>query len=1028
MRSSDAAPDQNPIVTLAKPIWTTAAALLICGALAAPAAGAEPERSLSQFEHTAWTIRQGAPPDVWALAQSPDGYLWLGTGAGLYRFDGVRFDHVSAANAKLPADDITALLALPTGELWIGYQAGGVSVLKAGQVTSFTEGLPHGAISQFVMDQDGTLWAAAVGGGLARFRGGRWREVGPEMGFPQVPVYALQVAQDGALWVAAAANSLGKQSDATLMVLRRGAARFQIIPKRLDSPWTFARAPDGRTWLSDQKTGVHPLSDPPTAAAPNRSGLPPLTRMVFDRAGALWGVEKGAGVFRILQAGGGAPIVEHFSLKDGLSSDIAAIALEDREGDIWIGTNLGLDRFRPAQVIPEPVIPTTASEGYIAAKAPSGALYMTANRKLYRIAPGAQAQPLTGIDVGVQSMAAARDGTIWIGGDKGLMRYAQGRLSPAPLPAGAEAGLVMSCAEGPDGALWVIIKSRGLFRRGPAGWRRIDPPKSLAGAQAMQVTFDQAGEAWVSYENRTVLRLGRDGAQQTFAAKEGLDIGDLQILVPTKGGLMIGGDRGLARFDGKAMRSLSLDLAPDFERITGLAQTARGETWLNGIRGVIRLDTQALDQAFAHRRAPPYRVLDYRDGLPGLAQQNAYSSSIQETADHRLWLLTNHGVAWIDPSRLTRNPLPPPVAISALTADGRTYDPGKAITLPSGAVNLQIDFTALSLTNPERNQFRYRLEGVDSDWVDPGVRRQAFYTKLGPGDYRFRVIASNNDGVWNRVGASTDFTIRPAFYQTNTFYALGVGGVALLGWLLYHLRVQYISGQIRDKLEARLLERERIARELHDTLLQSLQGLMLRFRAVAGRLPPDHVARRELDLALLRAEETLVEGRERVQDLRAADAPQDLAAFFAVTAEKLAPDHAAKTRILAEGRARDLHPLIRDELARIGEEALFNAFRHANARTIEVGLIFGADRLTLRVCDDGKGIAEDLLDGDGPSGHFGLRGMRERAERIGASFALCSGAGLGTEVKVTVPAKVAYTTAGLFKTRIAFSPFLGMKP
>ncbi|HEY0301853.1 MAG TPA: triple tyrosine motif-containing protein, partial [Rhizomicrobium sp.] len=314
-----------------------------------------------------------------------------------------------------------------------------------------------------------------------------------------------------------------------------------------------------------------------------------------------------------------------------------------------------------------------------------------------------------------------------------------------------------------------------------------------------------------------------------------------------------------------------------------------------------------------------------------------------------------------------------------------------------------------SLSVPERVRFRYRLEGVDDAWIDPIDRRQAFYTNLGPGEYRFRVIAANNDGVWNGKGATLTFSIPPTFVQTKWFALLCVLAGLVVLWLLYSLRLQQVAARIRGRMEERLSERERIARELHDTLLQGFQGLVLRFQAVADRIPAGEPLRRMMEDVLERADEIIVEGRDRVRNLRARDEDDDLSRVLAATVEKLAPDSTVGFRLTSEGTPRAIHAVVRDEISKIGQEAVFNAIQHAEAKSIEIAVVYKRSELRVVIRDNGKGIDPHILGRGGREGHYGLIGMRERAKQIRAAFTLSSRPGAGTEIVLTVPASIAFT-------------------
>jgi signal transduction histidine kinase len=328
--------------------------------------------------------------------------------------------------------------------------------------------------------------------------------------------------------------------------------------------------------------------------------------------------------------------------------------------------------------------------------------------------------------------------------------------------------------------------------------------------------------------------------------------------------------------------------------------------------------------------------------------------------------------------------------------------------LPPLFRELEIDYTALSLVAPEKILFRYKLDGRDVDWQEVGSRRQAFYSDLPPGTYRFHVIASNNSGVWNEQGDTLSFSVAPAYWQTNWFRALCVLGGALAVWALVRLRVRQVAARVRGQLEGRMAERERIARELHDTLLQGVQGLLLRFQVAAERIPKGEPAREMMERALERADEVLDEGRARVKGLRAPVGgvprlPQGLARIV----EQLAPADASPFRITVEGAVRELDPIVREEVQLVAREALTNAYRHANANNIEAEITYADDGLTLRIRDDGQGIDAVMLR-EGRPGHFGLVGMRERARKIRARLRIWSKPGAGTEVEIRVPAGIAY--------------------
>jgi signal transduction histidine kinase len=371
-------------------------------------------------------------------------------------------------------------------------------------------------------------------------------------------------------------------------------------------------------------------------------------------------------------------------------------------------------------------------------------------------------------------------------------------------------------------------------------------------------------------------------------------------------------------------------------------------------------------------------------------------------------------VSVIDPRHLPLNTIPPPVHIENITADDKSYPLSNGVHLPAQIRNLDIDYTALSLVVPEKVRFRVKLEGQDKDWRELVSVRHVEYTNLPPKHYRFRVLACNNSGVWNEAGASLDFSIAPAYYQTTWFRVSCMATFLLLLWVLHRLRLRRLAYQFNMRLEERVGERTRIARDLHDTLLQSFQGLMLHFQTGIDLLPGRPAeARKTFEIAIDRADQAIAEGRDAVQGLRASTVEtNDLASAVRILGEELRAEgthqNSALFEMEVEGTPQNLHPILRDEVYRITSEALRNAFRHARAQRIEVEILYGERWFRLRVRDDGKGIDPKLLSGDGLAGHYGLHGMRERTKLVRGKLAVWSKLDSGTEVELSIPASTAY--------------------
>jgi signal transduction histidine kinase len=429
--------------------------------------------------------------------------------------------------------------------------------------------------------------------------------------------------------------------------------------------------------------------------------------------------------------------------------------------------------------------------------------------------------------------------------------------------------------------------------------------------------------------------------------------------------------------------------------------------WLYTACGLVRIAHTVLGAWTADpKRAIQTTVFDSSDGVRSQAIPAGYSPRVAKSTDGKIWFLPGDGVSVIDPRHLPVNKLPPPVNIEQITADRKKYETSSNLRIPPLTRDLEIDYTALSLVAPEKNRFRVKLEGWDRDWKDVGNERKAFYSNLPPRNYRFRVMASNNSGVWNEAGASFDFSIDPAYYQTRWFQASCIAAFLGLLWALYRLRLHQIAQGFNARMEERVGERTRIARELHDTLLQSFQGLMLRLQVVEELLPEGR-AKEELEQSLERADRAIAEGRNAVQDLRSsAMTTNDLAQAVRALGNELAVEDGAAFRLVVEGPTRDLHPIVRDEIYRIAREALRNAFSHARAHHIEAEITYAERLFRLRIRDDGQGMAPAIVE-QGRPGHYGLPGMRERASQIGAKLSIWSAVRAGTEIELSVAASIA---------------------
>ncbi|MEA5125594.1 sensor histidine kinase [Xanthomonas floridensis] len=965
---------------------------------------------LLQFHHTAWSTERGAPADIWDIQQADGGPLWLATGFGLFQFDGERFARQAPPDGEAYAShNMTALLLAADDTAWIGYFNAGIDRLADGHLTHFAPGkdVPDGMVFRIERDGSGRVWAA-IDGGLCWFDGQRWRRAGADRGYPRSQAHWLLRDVRGVLWV----------SDGTqILSLRPGAHRFEPSGQPVGAYVTLAESPDGAIWVADPHRGVFALTDGngrvlPTAArtTPQFPGLY-ARRIRFMRDGALWGSDYAAqGLFRIALPTSPTPVLERFGPVQGLTSATAGPLLEDREGNLWVGTNLGLNRFRHRALLPlAPLLPGQAmavamfdtgqgsSPHPLLASLRDGRLLALSRERINRLQHGA---PPGTLDVPPTTGG-------WVLAEHALLRLQAGRSQVVALPQGVTPGAIRAFVVDRHARPWVCPDAGGPHMFDGSAWQ---PLAGLQDTPCSVLATTQDGGLWIGTVKGDV-RVLRNRQLTRYGADDGLSVGPITAIWQRPSLTLVAGDTGLAVLgaDGR-FRQVADQANPLLQGITGIAQDRHGRLWLNGNRGVVQVAQRALlNSVQAGMAGPALRLYDSMDGLPGVAQQATPVPTALAADDGLLWFTTNQGLAWLDPAQTYRNPTAPEVFITEVVANDRPYPREDGLRLPKWTDRLRIGYDAVSLTRPERVRFRYRLEGVDAQWQDAGNRNEAFYTNLAPGRYRFRIAAANNDGVWNERGDTLDFVIEAAFVQTWQFKLCAALTLVLMLAIVWHLRTRHVAGRLRARLEERYRERERIARELHDTLLQGTQGLILRLHAASRSLPWNDPRRLELEHAVDLAENALVEGRERVNGLRDSHSlREDLAAALQRSRNASVAPPAAELQVLVDGHPVALRPLVADELFQLGREALANADRHADARHIALELRYGSRDFVLRIRDDGCGLDPDVLHGHARTGHWGLTGMQERAQRIGAKMQLWSRPGSGTEIQVVIPARTAY--------------------
>jgi signal transduction histidine kinase/ligand-binding sensor domain-containing protein len=1010
---------------------------LVLGACAFPQ-NARPadtiDPSLFQLQHTSWTEREGAPPAINDISQAPDGSLWLGSGEGLYRFDGFTFERVRAIDGDSPAPtEVNALLATSNGDLWIGTSYNGTILLRNGVARRFPkfEGIPlNTTVTGFAKDSDGTIWASTASG-LQRFDGSQWRSVGKSWGVPEMArFWSAQLDSSGTLWAAAPEHGLFK--------LKRGSHHFERLTDLPREDLSFSQSPSGDYWASTS-SGICPLAEvlngtagPHCVVHDNWSAATPFSGgsiLTFDRRGNLWTRSVRSGGIRRLDAaalrdafhpGYRQTNVASFTKRDGLSADYVRSILRDRrDGSIWVGTDHGLDHFREAPFLPALPIPSGQDFGIQAQK--DGSVWIGSQLGgLWLSSPDGKAHPVTLPGARIESLYESPHENLWIGIDSPIRieSFDHGKTTGLPLtPELLSQVGVQSIMEDGRGALWVSFIPYGLAKWEGGRWIRNGGLTGLPEAWVVILNTGPDGKLWAGYLNGEAAVI--DGTSvRRFSAKDGLNIGPVASILSEGSDCWLAGVNGLVHFDGQRFQTLSEANNRPFSGITGIAEARNGDLWLNSWEGVRRVAAAELREA---EKNPAYAVhsdlYDLTDGLPSVPQRIRPFPTAVSAPDGRIWFGFRAGVVSVDPEDPSLSTPAPPVAIVRAIADGKTFNAATSAKLAARTKNLEIDYTAVSLNRASRVRFRYKLEGMDAGWQNAGSRRQAFYSNLSPGRYRFVVSASNGDNLWNEAGATMNMEVPPAFSQTIWFRSLCVMAAMLGLWGILRFRIRQSVEKMQAQFRERMLERERIAGDLHDTLLQGYLSASFQVHAAFGRLAEDSPAKQPLRRALELIGKASEESRIALRGIRSSQLGDlELGQALSRVPQQLAASADVGFRVRVEGRPRSLRPVLLDDVYRIGREAIVNAFQHAGATNIEVEVEYAANRLRMLVQDNGCGIDAQMLQ-SGKAGHWGLKGIRERAERIGAKLNLFSNPGAGTQVVLTVAAELAFQPEDVGKRR-----------
>jgi signal transduction histidine kinase len=976
-------------VRIALQTWIVGTAALI--AAAQPAAAATWDDLLTGYALTSWTDDDGrALGSVNAIVQDADGYLWLGADAGLLRFDGSGFtawDRLGAPAA--PQAAVRSLWIARDSSLWAGFaQGAGVARIQRGRLTRYARGLEGvDAITELVEDAAGTIWAIGDRA-LFRLAGDQWARVTLPWKEREGQVLHPYVTRSGRLIVGTRWGVFAHD---------RASDRFDIISN--EHVWGLGEDAGGRLWTTDIVSGFRPLG---ARAAPPHGVEGAGYRLMHDRQRQLWIATFGAGLWRVTRDGDRF-VVRRAMMRSGLSSDSVVSIMEDRDGNVWVGTTGGLHRLTRRPLTPVDDI------GLVLVTAPArdGGMWAGTSNGLIRLPLAVDRTERERVGASAPDIRALHtddDGRLWIGANDGLWRLEGGRLSRIAVRERAQM-LVR----------WLVPDRRGGFWIGDNDWLyRWDhtrlTPFATPGVDrtATRITFagaDASGRLWIGFANGRVGFVDERDTFQELSSSSGLAANThraiYSVFEDSGRAIWIGGSGGLSRFAGGRVATLTRANGLPADRVWAVVEDETRHLWLSMDRGIVRVERPEIERAMTE---PGYQ-LRYQayDTLDGVAGSAIGIINSLRGPDGSLWFVQGGGLTHADPKRLVTTPVAPlaPVQIASVVANETRHTAAANAALAPGTRRLEIQYAAPTLTAANKVRFRYRLDGVDTEWIDAATGRTALYTNLEPRSYRFQVQADVEGGGWNGSAAEWHFSIQPHFWETRWFYALVAAAALLAIWALWRARLRFV----RRQFSLALAERARLSREIHDTLLQSLVGVALQVDVVSTGLGPSAASARDQLVRIRRQVEAYIrDARQSILDLRSPQLEQHtLPDALREFGRGAVADTGIRFVMTTDGITRECPPKIETQLLRIGQEAITNAVRHAHAARIKLELTCGVDSVTLRVSDDGSGFDYESSIASG-RGHYGLRTMRERAEELGGELIVTTGAGAGTVVAAVVPA------------------------
>jgi signal transduction histidine kinase/ligand-binding sensor domain-containing protein len=979
-----------------------------------------------QMVRTDWTARDGAPQSINSLAQTIDGTLWLATRDGLYSFDGIKFSAFQPLSNLVGRRNVQHLFAAEDGSLWL---FGDVKIppirIRDGAATAFNR-LDYGTFRWFdhlQQSEDGTFWSILDAEELLRLGSdGIWHADAWSKLHPGV-ITCFFIDSSDTQWLVI---------DSMLYRRFRGEERFTSTGMPVYGARRLKEGQDHSIWIISDgpRKPVTLPGQPPVVGLMhvdqfgNRLPNPvvhgnDVTNLVIGADGSIWLSHTQSGLQQLRPweitgkpLKGDADPSDLFDVSDGLTTTGYRQLLRDRDGNIWVAGGRGLDRFQRAIMVP--VIKNGIGGWWSVCASPVGDVWLSVLDGYFAVMRRDHLARLKD-HFGIASILCHEDGRVRVLDWDGIAEVSHGRIVQLPLL--SELGRYKenyeftTIAVLPDHRLITSILGNSLWILDNRTWKPFLPSAGIKEVRAMMLGRDN--RLYLGSENGQITVLKVPGFKVQSSLRSA--IGPVGGFSQTTYGTFAFGENGIALEQSGSFRMLSFSNPDLAASVTGLVEDRDRNIWINGSHAIARVASAEIATAVSepshHIAAREFHEGDFKGSDVGHYSRN----SVQIDGRGRLWFATANGVIYIDPQHIDRLAHPPTLSIRSITADGRPLTSSR--TFPPRIDTLNVQYFGLNLSDPTGVVYRYRLQGSDANWQDVETRTEAVYTHLQPGKYVFEVEASNGDGVWTSPFYSSAFRILPAFYQTWWFEALCAAMGALVIWLGLTMRVKYVGAQIKMRIEERAEERVRIARELHDTLLQGVQGLLLNFHAAAQRVPVGHESRQALEKALTSADRVILEGRDRVTRLRSENLKNgQLEPSIRELADDLATRSKMQFELEATGTQKPLDPEVEDEVYFIARETLMNSFLHSGASQAAVTLDYEKDRFTMECKDNGRGFTERELQECQTNGHWGIRGMSERAQRIGADFNLKSAPGEGVRVSIVVPAGRAYARNHRFRS------------